>query len=202
MAATLEYLKDELRNITTLNLIASTSSILEKIFWALIAILGTLFIYDVVYIQLDYWQENPSLVTKEILTLSDMPLPSITFCHKGFQKYGPVETLANFIHPDEKVPKEVLSIRNEFLKVQFLEIKRRTNGTNYCEWLFNLENGEEYDNPVLVNLAKESRGGVDRKNLLNKCIVRLLVERSFIEILYIYVISCIDSNFSRILVRG
>ena len=172
MTANLEHLKDELRNITTLNLIASTSSILEKIFWALIAIFGTLFIYDVVYIQLDYWQENPSLVTKEILPLSNLPLPSITFCHKGFQKYGPVETLANFIDPNRKVPKEILSIRNEFLKVQFHEIKKHTNGTNYCEWLFNLKYGKKKLNPALSSLGDESRGGVDRKNLLEKCLVR------------------------------
>ena len=178
MAANLGHLKEELRNITTLNLIANTSSILEKIFWALIAIFGTLFIYDVVYIQLDYWQENPSLVTKEILPLSHLPLPSITFCHKGFQKYGPVETLANFIDPDKKVPKEVLSIRNEFLKVQFLEIKQRLNGTNYCEWLFNLKYGEKHENPALSSLGDESRGGVDRKNILEKCLVRTLVGKS------------------------
>lgn len=178
MAANLGHLKEELRNITTLNLIANTSSILEKIFWALIAIFGTLFIYDVVYIQLDYWQENPSLVTKEILPLSHLPLPSITFCHKGFQKYGPVETLANFIDPDKKVPKEVLSIRNEFLKVQFLEIKQRPNRTNYCEWLFNLKYGQKNKHPALSSLGDESRGGVDRKNILEKCLVRTLVGKS------------------------
>ena len=163
-------IKDELRNITTLNLIANTSSILEKIFWALIAICGTLFIYDVVYIQLQNWQENPSLATKEIQHLSNMPIPSFTFCHKGFQKFGPVENLANFINPEKEVPKEILSIRNEFLKVQFLKIKHRMNGTNYCEWLFNLKHDERSEHPILKNLERQN--GLDRKNLLKKCLVR------------------------------
>ena len=66
MAPNIGDVKEELRNITTLNLIASTSSILEKIFWALIAICGTLFIYDVVYIQLENWKQNPTLVTREM----------------------------------------------------------------------------------------------------------------------------------------
>ena len=165
-------IKDELRNITTLNLIANTSSILEKIFWALIAICGTLFIYDVVYIQLQNWQENPSLATKEIQHLSNMPIPSFTFCHKGFQKFGPVENLANFIKPEKGVPKEVLSIRNEFLKVQFLKIKHRIDkGSNYCEWLFNLKTDEELDHLVLRYILP-GPGFVDRKNLLKKCLVR------------------------------
>ena len=40
--------REELANITTLNLITSSGSILEKILWALIAIGGTIFIYNVV----------------------------------------------------------------------------------------------------------------------------------------------------------
>ena len=166
----LAAVRDELRNITTLNLIANTPSFIEKIFWALIAICGTLFIYDVVYIQLDYWHENPSLVTKEIQHLSNMPIPSMTFCPKGFQKFGPVENLANLIKPEKGVPREVLSIRNEFLKVQFYKIKNRINGNNYCEWLFNLKTGEK-DHLVLKHILQGDRW-VDRKNLLKKCLVR------------------------------
>ena len=176
--------KDELRNITTFNLVANTSSILEKIFWALIAICGTLFIYDVVYIQFDYWQDNPSLVTKEIQHLSNMPIPSITFCHKGFHQLGPVEKFANFLNPEKDVPKEVLSVRNEFLKVQFLKIKHGINETiNYCNWLSNLrrikksnfEKSDQWDDhPILSYQREEEYGGIDGKNLLKQCLVRVL----------------------------
>ena len=172
MAPNMHIIKDELRNITTLNLIANTSSILEKILWALIAILGTLFIYDVVYIQLDYWQVNPTLATIEIHHLSNMPIPSVTFCHKGFQKFGPVENLANFINPEKEVPKEILSIRNEFLKVQFLKIKHQINENNYCDWLYKTKwsSYEMKDNPALVYLQRNDN--VDKNNLHKKCLVR------------------------------
>lgn len=40
--------REELTNITTLKLVTSSGSILEKILWALIAIGGTIFIYNVV----------------------------------------------------------------------------------------------------------------------------------------------------------
>ena len=142
-------LKDELRNITTLNLIASTKNFLEKIISASIAILGTLFIYDVMFIQLENWRLNPTLMTKETKKLSYMPLPSMTFCHKGFHKYGIAEKLANLIDPGKQVPKEVLTIRNEFLKVQFQKINVRLDGTDLCEWLFSLVGDERADHPIL-----------------------------------------------------
>ena len=56
--------REELTNITTWNFISSSSNVLEKILWALIAIGGTIFIYNVVDIQLDNWKDNPVLVTK------------------------------------------------------------------------------------------------------------------------------------------
>ena len=144
-------LKDELRNITTLNLIANATNCLEKIIWASIAILGTLFIYEVMFIQLENWRIDPTLMTKEMKKLSDMPLPSLTFCHKGFQKYGVVERLANLIDPGKEVPKEVLAIRNEFLKVQFQKINNKLDGTDFCGWLFSLTGDERDDNPILFS---------------------------------------------------
>ena len=142
-------LKDELRNITTISLIANTANFIEKIIWASVAILGTIFIYDVMFIQLENWRLTPTLMTKEMRKLSDMPLPSMTFCHKGLQKYGVVEKLANMIDPQKEVPKEVLAIRNEFLKVQFQKINAKLDGTDFCGWLFNLIRDEQEDHPIL-----------------------------------------------------
>ena len=149
MAPKFQRIKEELRNFTTVNLMADASSILEKVFWALIAILGTLFIIDVVVIQLDYWRENPILVTKQSLKLSDMPLPSMTICHKGLQKYGIVERLANYIDPEKEIPKEIIAIRNEFIKAQYEKIKAELEGTNFCDWLFELKLDRKEDNSIL-----------------------------------------------------
>ena len=149
MAPKFQRIKEELRNFPTVNLMADASSILEKVFWALIAILGTLFIIDVVVIQLDYWSENPILITKQTMKLSDMQLPSMTFCHKGLHKYGLVERLANFIDPGKDVPKEVLEIRNDFISIQFEAIKEELEGTDFCEWLFNLKSDKKNDNLIL-----------------------------------------------------
>ena len=158
--------KEELTNVTTLNLITKTSSILEKILWGMIAICGTIFIYHVVDIQLQNWRDNPILSTKITKKLADMPLPAVTFCHKGLHKYGLVEHLGNYIDPEKKVPKEVVAIRNEFLKVEFLKIKDRMNGKNFCEWLFDLQNDEKDDNPIISHIKSD-----DRDALKAKCIV-------------------------------
>ena len=153
MTSTKAILKEELRNITTLNLIANTSCVLEKILWALIAICGTLFIYDVVYVQLENWRDNPTLITKEMKDLSDMPLPSMTFCHKGLQKYGLVERLGNVNDSNKEIPKEVLAIRNEFLKVQLQKMGDVLDGSDYCEWLFNLKKDQKEDHPIHSEIA-------------------------------------------------
>ena len=168
MAPSIQNLKDEFRNITTLNLIASTSSVLEKIFWALIAICGTLFIYDVVVIQLDNWNENPSLVTKQLVKLSDMPVPSLTFCHKGLQKYGPLERLANMIDPEKTIPKEVFEIRNEYLKQEFQKIKHNLEKKDFCSWLLGLNEDVRKDK---LNLMEVSSDGEDMFKL--KCEVSI-----------------------------
>ena len=158
--------REELTNITTLNLITSSGSMLEKILWAMVAIGGTIFIYNVVDLQLDNWRDNPALVTKVTRKLADMPLPAVTFCPKAMQKYGLVERLGNYIDPEKKVPKEVVAIRNEFLKVEFQKIKKRMKGKPFCKWLFGLKSDEKLDNPILNQISSE-----ERDTMKDKCIV-------------------------------
>ena len=147
--------KEELRNITTVNLLSNSTSILEKILWIMIAFFGSFFFYEVVKTQLQNWSENPTLQTKTIRKLSDMPLPSMTFCHKGMQKYGVAERLANMIDPEKEIPNEVLAIRNEFLKVQFQKINDKLDGTDYCRWLFSLDGDEQEDHPILRKISPD-----------------------------------------------
>ena len=147
--------KGELRKITTVNLLLNATSILEKIMWIVIAFFGSFFFYEVFKTQLKNWSENPTLQTKTIMKLSEMPLPSMTFCHKGMQKYGAAESLANMIDPEKEIPKEVLAIRNEFLKVQFQKINDKLDGTDFCGWLFSLTGDKQEDHPILRNRSLE-----------------------------------------------
>ena len=153
--------KEELTNVTTLNLITKTSSNLEKILWGMIGICGTIFIYHVVDVQLQNWKNNPVLATKITKKLSEMPLPAVTFCHKGLQKYGPVERLANFIDPKKKVPKEIVAIRNEFLKVEYRKIRQYLDGKNICEWLLTKRLKDfSGDNAIYSQIPFEERNSI------------------------------------------
>ena len=64
-----------------------------------------------------------------------MPLLSVMFCHKGLQKYAAAEKLGNYIDPEKKDPKQIVGIRNKFLKVEFQKIKERMKSSDFCDWL-------------------------------------------------------------------
>ena len=150
----LKALKDELRAITALNFIAKSSNIIEKIFWATLAISGTIFIYDAVTSQLETWKSNPILKTKERIELKDLPILDLTFCHKAMLKYGPAERFLNDINPKvDKIPKEVLAIRNEYLKVQFEKIKDQIGDRDFCDWLFDKKvfSNDRYNDHIILS---------------------------------------------------
>ena len=85
------------------------------------------------------------------MKLSNMSLPAMTFCHKGLQKYGIVERLANFIDTEKEIPKEVFDIRNEFIELLFADVKKlKNNAQNFCEWLF-----DHKIHPILRGKTKE-----------------------------------------------
>ena len=82
-------LKTELFNIRTIDLSSSAKNIAEKILWASIAILGTIWIGSIGMSQMNFWNDNPVLVTKGARSLSDLKLmlyllmdyfPSSSFC--------------------------------------------------------------------------------------------------------------------------
>ena len=116
-------IKEELNNITSFNLISNSQNIIEKILWAAIAILGTIFIYNVVSTQLQYWEYHPSVTSLQTMQLNDFELPAVTFCHKGLQKYSIVERFANYIDTEKNVPEEFFKIRNIGMKVQIIHEK-------------------------------------------------------------------------------
>ena len=90
---------DELRNITTIDLAHKTANILEKILWATIGIVGTIWAFFFIGSQFQMWNENPWLSTKADVDLSQLNYPAITFCSDGATKYAVAERLGNYIDP-------------------------------------------------------------------------------------------------------
>ena len=124
--------KEEFEEFTSIRLIKSTKNLIEKLFWFIIAIAGTIYIADLFINQVKYWNENPILVTKGSMPLANANLPAVTFCHKGMQKYALVERLVNHIDPTKNVPKEILEIRNEAIKAQVLKLNKDMPDVDIC----------------------------------------------------------------------
>ena len=126
-------LKDQLKAILSLKLIYTTKSLLEKLFWIIISLGGTIYISYIVVSQFNYWNENPVLITKGSMPLSELKLPAITFCHKGAQKFGFVERFVNYLDLNKTIPEEIFGIRNEVIKSYVLKItKNLGSGIDFC----------------------------------------------------------------------
>ena len=114
---------EQFKGILSFKLIISSKSKAEKLFWFLIAFGGTAYILYIVASQFIYWKDNPTLITKGKLSLSDIEPPAVTFCHKGVQKYALLERLGNFIDPTKGLPIEIINVRNEAIKAQLFQLK-------------------------------------------------------------------------------
>ena len=78
-----KVLVDELRGISTIDLAFKASSILEKIWWVTILLIGTIWACYFIEIQFELWNEQPSIVTKaDNFDLSDLNFPAISICSK------------------------------------------------------------------------------------------------------------------------
>ena len=119
-------LMDQLKAILSLKLISSSKSILEKLFWSIIAFGGTIYIANIVTNQITYWDKNPVLKTNDIIPLSELKLPAITFCHKGIQKYALAERLGNYIDCNKNIPKEIFELRSHAIRNQVFKLPLQT----------------------------------------------------------------------------
>ena len=126
-------LKEELKNITTLNFISNATTFLEKLLWVSIFIGGSWFIYDVVYNQLDFWNENPVLTTTMTKHLKEINPPAVTFCSKGMQKYGAFERITNYINASKELPKVILEYGLELGKEKYLKRAQMDDFDGYNE---------------------------------------------------------------------
>ena len=118
-------LKDQLKAILSFKLIHSAKSVLEKLFWIIIAVGGTIYITYIVSRQFEYWNENPVLRLKGSKPLTEVKRPAITFCHSGAQKYAFIERFVNYIDINKSIPFEIYAIRNEVIKANVYMIKKQ-----------------------------------------------------------------------------
>ena len=119
MGKKLRRLKDELKNIRTIELAYQKNLFLERIFWAVLGILGVAWAFYFVPSNLEVWKNNPSIVSKGNVDLSEIDYPAITIAPSGITKFAIAERLANYLKP-EKIPKELNQIKSLLFKCAVL----------------------------------------------------------------------------------
>ena len=69
--------------VGTLSLCFIANNVIEKVFWLLLGILGTICMGIVVLDQIKSWTLNPTVSSRKWVKLSEVDFPAITFCHQG-----------------------------------------------------------------------------------------------------------------------
>ena len=106
----LKDLLQEVKKIASIGLACKASTIIEKILWIVLGIIGIAWFVFFLTIQVQDWNENAGILTKGKFELK---YPAITICPKVSTKYAIAERLGNLMDP-LKIPKELQSLRQEF----------------------------------------------------------------------------------------
>ena len=108
---------NQFNRFTSVEFVIKASNVIEKLIWIIIAVYGTTHIGNMLFSQLFMPNEFPVVQSKEILPLSEMTYPAVTFCPKVTPEFSVVEGMGNYLNLSKTVPSEAILIRNEAIKV-------------------------------------------------------------------------------------
>ena len=83
-------LSKELKNVRTIELVCKNSFFLERLFWAILGVLGIAWAFYFVPHNFQVWNNNPSIKMQGDLDLSQIRYPSISITPSGTTKYAKV----------------------------------------------------------------------------------------------------------------
>ena len=110
-----DALNNQFNNFTSIEFVRKASNLIEKLIWIIIAVGGTGYIGQIMYVQLFVMVENPFVLEKETIDLLNLTHPAVTFCPKMTSELGIVEGLGNYLNLSEGIPPEAIVIRNELI---------------------------------------------------------------------------------------
>ena len=126
-------ISDGLRTIATIDLTCKSASILERIFWVSLGICGT--VWAIYFIMLLFYDENPIIMRKGNIPLTQLTYPAVTICPKSSTKYAVAERLGNYINPEFNLPEELKSLR---IKLLLTVIEKKLNKTIFYDKNMNI----------------------------------------------------------------
>ena len=119
----------ELRNIKSIDLAYKGANVLEKMLWILMSVIGATW---VVYF-ISSWDDDASVLIQGDSNTLELKYPAVTICPKVSTKYAIAERLGNYIDP-MNLPKELLSLRQDFLLCATGLIKKLPSYKSFKEW--------------------------------------------------------------------
>ena len=104
-----DKIKEEIWTIRTIDLTRKAHHVLERLFWLLLAISGTVWFFYFMSHQVKLWNVNKIVVSKLRMKLSDLNYPAVTFCSESVNKYGVAEQLGNHLDAESYLNHDFLA---------------------------------------------------------------------------------------------
>ena len=127
---------NELKHIQTVGSVFRAENLLEKLFWALIGILGIAWAFHFLPNQYSLWTNNPAIISLKNVPLSDLNYPSLTLFPNGITKYAIAERLGNYLNPND-LPLEWQELRKMLFDYIALQRQYDWSDDHLKDWFAN-----------------------------------------------------------------
>ena len=166
------HLSKELKNVKTVELASKNSFFLERIFWAILGVIGIAWAFYFVPQNFQVWNNIPSIKMQGDLDLSQIRYPSISITPSGTTKYAIAERLGNYLDPKE-LPLNLRKVRNMFYKCAMLykngyATQFDISGTAIADSYY----FDDYYQLCLKTASKESGANVQACKVVNQYYIR------------------------------
>ena len=153
-------LSKELENVRTVQLACKNSFFLERLFWAILGVLGIAWAFYFVPQNFQVWNNIPSIKMQGDLDLSQIRYPSISITPTGTIKYAIAERIGNYLDPKD-LSLNLRKVRNLFYKCAMLykngyATKFDISGTTIADSYYY----DDYFELCLMTASKESGANV------------------------------------------
>ena len=98
-----EYLKRTV--ICSIRFSIDAYSKIEKVFWIVVCILGSILGIYIINNQILSWQDNPIVSSSISIPLHQVDVPAVTLCHRGSSKFAIAKRFGNAVKNSDKLAK-------------------------------------------------------------------------------------------------
>ena len=112
----MRFLKDSI--IVSLKQAVEASRWIERLIWIFLGVVGSAYFAYLLVSQVNSWDENFVLVSKQQRSINEIDFPAVTFCAQGSTKYAIAERIGNALHKESDfVKKNLLPMKNDLMKI-------------------------------------------------------------------------------------